>query len=108
MDEQQTLDAARQQMVRAKAILDDQAYYDSLDPQQKGEAVVKSAQLSTAILKLENTAIGSIVDKVRENADDLEAATAELKAIDSEVQTFSQLIAAVGTLLGIVGRIVAL
>jgi outer membrane murein-binding lipoprotein Lpp len=108
MDEQQTLDAARQQMVRAKAILDADDYFDGLDQQQKGDAVVKSAQLSTAILTIENTQIGAIADKVRANAEELKSATAELAGIGSEVQEFGQLIAAVGALLGIVGRIVAL
>lgn len=108
MDEKQKLDAAKAAMLGTKATLDSPAYFDGLSPNDQNTATIKSAELSTAILKIENTQIDEVAEKVRANAAELEKATADLAAADAKVENFTKLVAAAGTLLGIVGRILAL
>jgi|GEM_PF-916590 len=108
MDEQQNVNAAKAQMLSTKATLDNPTYFNGLDQDKQDAATIRSSELSTAILKIENTQIASIAAKVAANAADLKTATAELAAANAEVQNFTRLIAAAGGLLGIVGRIVAL
>jgi len=108
MDEQQKLNDAKAQMLATKATLDDPTYIAGLTQDQQDDAIVKSASLSTAIEKIENTQIAVIADKVSANSAELQKATADLAAANAQIQNATALLNAAGSLLSIVGRIVAL
>ena len=108
IDSQNKLRATKLKLLRAKLTIDEDNYYDALEPEEKAEAIGASLRLSTAILQIENAQIALIVANVEENAAALEQATGDLADALADVQNFTRLLNAITTLLGLVARIVAL
>ena len=104
---QAKLRAAKRKLLEAKLLLDNEDYYSGLSDEDKAKAVETSLTLSTKILEIENAQISAIVEKVKVNADALDAATDELADTLDDVQNFTKVLSAVTALLGLVTRILA-
>ncbi len=102
---QKKLRQAKVQLLKAKATLDDDDYFDTLSQEDKRLALLQSMQLGPEILRIENAQIGLIVAQVEVNAAALEAATNELKDALSELENITRTLKAIGTVLGLVSKI---
>ena len=102
---QKKLHRAKVQLLKAKATLDDDNYFETLSPEDKRSALLQSMQLGPEILKIENAQIALIVARVEANAAALETATNELKEALTELQNIARLLKAIGSVLALVSKI---
>jgi hypothetical protein len=102
---QKKLRQAKVQLLKAKATLDDDDYFETLSPEDKRLALLQSMQMGPEILKIENAQIALIVAQVEASASALEAATNELKEALSELENITRILKAIGTVLGLVSKI---
>ena len=99
------LKMAKEQLLRAKTTLDNDDYYSSLPPEEQPKALMLSMQIGPEILKIENAQIALIVDQVESNSNALETATSELNDALSDLQNFTRVLKAIGSVLGLVSKI---
>lgn len=102
---QKTLRQAKVQLLRAKATLDDDDYFETLSQEDRRSALLQSMQLGPEILKIENAQIALIVAQVESNAAALEAATGELKDALAELQDFTRILKAIGAVVALASKI---
>ena len=102
---QAKLRQAKVQLLRAKATLDDDDYFETLSTEDKKKALLQSMQIGPEILRIENAQIDLVVADVEANAAELEAATTELKDALSEIQNVTRFLNAISGVLGVVMKI---
>lgn len=105
---QKKLRQAKVQLLKAKATLDDDDYYETLAPEDQPKALLRSMQIGPEILKMENAQIALVVEKVEANAADLDGATKELREALGEVENVSRVLNAITSVLGVVARILTI
>jgi hypothetical protein len=102
---QKKLRQAKVQLLRAKATLDDDDYFESLSAEEQTQALLNSMQIGPEILRIENAQIALVVADVEANAAALETATTELKDALSEIHNVTRFMNAISGVLGVVMKI---
>lgn len=99
---------AKLELLKAKVALDDPTRHESRSETERTQAILKSLQLSPAILQIENVQIAAVAERVETNANKLTEATRDLQQTLNEVRRVSEVIKAVDNLLEAVAVILAL
>ena len=105
------LERARQQLQQAESLWEDDAFIEALvqKPQAERDAALqRKLEIGTQLLKIENARFELITRRVQENAQTLDLAITDVSQALQRLQDITRILNALGSLLAIVARIVAL
>jgi hypothetical protein len=105
------LEKAKKQLQKAEACWDDDNFVEALNKktqEEKQKAFDLKLEIGTKILKIENAQIALVFSQVKENSRQLESAITDLGDALQRLTNVSRILNAIGTLLSIVTKILAL
>ena len=105
------LKKAKQELQKAEQAWEDDGFVDALkekSQEEKDKALKDKLEVGKKILEIENAQMNLITDRVAENSKELESATKELGDSLETLTNVTRILDAVGALLSIVTRILAL
>ena len=105
------LERAKKQLQKAEECWDDDNFIEALKkemPVEKQKAFDLKLEIGTELLKIENAQIALVVNRVKENSEQLESAITDLGDALQTLTNVTRILNAVGSLLSIISRILAL
>jgi hypothetical protein len=105
------LGRAKKQLQKAEGCWDDDNFIEALKketPVEKQKAFDLKLEIGTELLKIENAQIELVVSRVKENSEQFESAITDLGDALQTLTNVTKILNAVGSLLSIVSRILAL
>jgi len=110
-DASDKLERAKKQLQNAENCWDDSDFIEALKkktPEEKEKAVQLKLDIGTKLLMIENAQIALVVSRVKENSQQLESAITNLGNALQTLTNATIILNAIGSLLSIVSKILAL
>ena len=110
-DARDKLERAKKQLQRAEDCWDDDNFVEALKKraqEEKQKALDLKLEIGTKLLKIENAQIALVLSRVKENSQQLESAITDLGDALQTLTDVTRILNAIGTLLSIVTKILAL
>jgi tetratricopeptide (TPR) repeat protein len=105
------LERAKEQLQKAERCWEDDAFIEALKkktPEEKQEAFDLKQDIGTKLLLIENAQIALVAGRVKENSQQLESAITDLGDALQTLTNVTRILNAAGSLLSLIGRILAL
>ncbi len=110
-DASDKLERAKKQLQEAERCWDEDDFIEALKkktPKEKQKAFDLKLEIGTMLLKIENAQIALVVSRVKENSQQLESAITDLGGGLQTLTDVTRILNAIGSLLSIVSKILAL
>ena len=110
-DAKDKLEKAKEQLQKAESCWDNDTFIEALKkktPKEKEKAVDLKLDIGTKLLLIENAQIALVAGRIKENSQQLKSAVTDLGDALQTISNVTKILNAIGSLLSIVSKILAL